>query len=185
MVTRWNWSSWETVLQVSRSWPRFCGIIIFIFDSYFSTLELLTIIFIFITTLPVSWMNQYEEVTLERKGNKCSRVEIIVLVTNGPYQPCLTSWRKPGWGPRGIHELEGMWFSQFHTVATVPWIWHPLSHPIEIWWLRFSECYNAVNLLQYREQYFLKSAAVRYIWMNLIRTIENRRFGLLAILPSL
>jgi hypothetical protein len=35
------------------------------------------------------------------------------------------------------------------TVATIPWIWTPLSRPIKIRWLRSSVCYSTVNLLQY------------------------------------
>jgi hypothetical protein len=42
-----------------------------------------------------------------------------------------------------------------------------------------------MNLLQCHEQYFLKSATVRYIWMNLSCTTENGRFRLLAIVPPL
>jgi hypothetical protein len=40
------------------------------------------VIFIFVTALSVSSMDRYEEVTLERKGNKCGRVKISVLATN-------------------------------------------------------------------------------------------------------
>jgi hypothetical protein len=47
--------------------PRFHGIIIFIFDSYFSNLELLKVTFIFITSLSVSSMDQYEKVILKEK----------------------------------------------------------------------------------------------------------------------
>jgi hypothetical protein len=68
---------------VYSSCPRFYGIIILIFDSCFSNLELLTIIFIFVTTLLVSLMDRYEEVTLERKDNKYGRAEISVFATNG------------------------------------------------------------------------------------------------------
>jgi hypothetical protein len=55
--------------------PRFHGIIIFIFDSYFSNLELLKVIFIFITSLSVSSMDQYEKVILKRNDNRCGRAE--------------------------------------------------------------------------------------------------------------
>jgi hypothetical protein len=50
-----------------RFLPRFHDIIIFIFDSYFSNLELLKVTFIFITSLSVSSMDQYEKVILKEK----------------------------------------------------------------------------------------------------------------------
>jgi hypothetical protein len=67
---------------VSQSRLRFCGTISFIFDSYFNYLELLKIIFIFVTTLSVLSMNRYDEVTLKRNNNRYDRIEINVLVTN-------------------------------------------------------------------------------------------------------
>jgi hypothetical protein len=62
--------------------PRFYGTIIFIFNFYFSNFELLMKIFIFVTTLPISSMDQYKKITLKRKDNKCGRVEVSVLTTN-------------------------------------------------------------------------------------------------------
>jgi hypothetical protein len=55
----------------------------FNFDSYFSNLDLLKVIFIFVTSLSVSWMDRYKEINLKRKDNRCGRVKIIVLETNG------------------------------------------------------------------------------------------------------
>jgi hypothetical protein len=42
---------------------------------------------------------------------------------------------------------DGMRFSEFATVATVPWIWSPLNRLIEIQWLRSDKRYRTVNLL--------------------------------------
>jgi hypothetical protein len=68
---------------VSRFCPRFRGIIIFIFDSYFSNLELLNVTFIFVTALSISSMDRYEKVTLEKNDNRRGIVKISVLATNG------------------------------------------------------------------------------------------------------
>jgi hypothetical protein len=68
---------------VYRFCPRFRGIIIFIFDSYFSNLELLNVTFIFVTALSISSMDRYEKVTLEKNDNRRGIVKISVLAMNG------------------------------------------------------------------------------------------------------
>jgi hypothetical protein len=62
---------------------QICGTIIFIFYFYFGNLDQFKFIFIFVTVLSVSWIDRYEEITLERKDNRCDRVEIRVLTLNG------------------------------------------------------------------------------------------------------
>jgi hypothetical protein len=55
----------------------------FYFYSYFSNLELLKVIFIFVIALSVSSMDRYEKVTFKRNDNRCDKAKIGVLVMNG------------------------------------------------------------------------------------------------------
>jgi hypothetical protein len=51
----------------------------FYFYPYFGNLDILNVIFIFLTALSVLSMDRYEKVTLERNNNRWDRVKISVL----------------------------------------------------------------------------------------------------------
>jgi hypothetical protein len=68
------------------------------------------------------------------------------------------------------------------TVATIPWIWTPLSRPIKIRWLRSSVCYSTVNLLQYfASVLWTVFAIVLCILADLRLTMKNERLESIAI----
>jgi hypothetical protein len=67
------------------------------------------------------------------------------------------------------------------TVATIPWIWTPLSRPIKIRWLRSSVCYSTVNLLQYfASVLWTVFAIVLCILADLRLTMKNEQLESIA-----
>jgi hypothetical protein len=67
------------------------------------------------------------------------------------------------------------------TVATIPWIWTPLSRPIKIRWLRSSVCYSTVHLFQYfASVLWTVFAIVLCILADLRLTMKNERLESIA-----